>query len=88
MPYAILSSSIPARKIGVYMGVFNFFITGPQIVNGIFGSPIVKNLFNGQAIGAIVMGGGFMILAALSVLFVEDGKKIQIIDTSTPNPQL
>jgi maltose/moltooligosaccharide transporter len=88
MPYAILSSSIPARKIGVYMGVFNFFITGPQIINGIFGSPIVKHLFNGQAIGAIIMGGGFMILAAISVLFVEDGKKIQIIDEPVVNPQL
>jgi maltose/moltooligosaccharide transporter len=88
MPYAILSSSIPARKIGVYMGVFNFFITGPQIVNGIFGSPIVKHFFNGQAIGAIVMAGIFMFLAALSVLFVQDGKKIQIIETPGANLQL
>ena len=88
MPYAILSSSIPARKIGVYMGVFNFFITGPQIINGIFGSPIVKHFFNGQAVDALVMAGGFMILAALSVLFVEDGEKIQIIGEPAINPQL
>ena len=70
------------------MGVFNFFITGPQIINGIFGSPIVKHFFNGQAVYALVMAGGFMILAALSVLFVEDGKKIQIIREPAINPQL
>lgn len=82
MPYAILSSSIPAKKIGVYMGIFNFFITLPQIVNGIFGGPIVKYFFNNHAIYALIIAGVFMFLAALSVLFVEDGKKIQIIETT------
>jgi maltose/moltooligosaccharide transporter len=82
MPYAILSSSIPAKKIGVYMGIFNFFITFPQIVNGIIGGPIVKHFYNGHAIYALVIAGGFMFLAALSVLRVEDGKDIQIIETA------
>ena len=45
MPYAILSSSIPAKKIGVYMGLFNFFITFPQIVNSLIGSLIRKIFF-------------------------------------------
>lgn len=71
MPYAILSSAIPARKMGVYMGIFNFFITMPQIVNGIFGGMIVKNFYNGQAIYAIVMAGIFMILGAISVLNIK-----------------
>lgn len=43
MPYVILSGSIPAGKLGIYMGIFNFFITLPQIVNGIFGGFIVKH---------------------------------------------
>jgi maltose/moltooligosaccharide transporter len=81
MPYAILSSSIPAKKIGVYMGLFNFFITFPQIVNSLTGSLIVKYLFNSQAIYGLVMAGIFMFLAAISILFVEDGKNIQIIET-------
>lgn len=72
MPYAILSSSIPARKMGVYMGIFNFFITLPQIVNGFFGGIIVKELFGGQAIFALVMAGILMIVAAVSVLYVQD----------------
>jgi maltose/moltooligosaccharide transporter len=80
MPYAILSSSIPAKKIGVYMGLFNFFITFPQIVNGVFGGKIVTYFYHNHAIYAIIMAGVFMFLAALSVLFVQDSKKIQIID--------
>ncbi len=84
LPYAILSSSIPAKKIGVYMGLFNFFITFPQIVNSLTGSLIVKHLFNSQAIYGLVMAGAFMLLAALSVLFVDDSKKINIIDEVEP----
>jgi len=81
MPYAILSSSIPAKKIGVYMGLFNFFITFPQIVNSVFGSLIIKHFFNSEAIYGLVIAGIFMFLAAISVLFVEDSKKINIIET-------
>ncbi|WP_240534698.1 MFS transporter [Pedobacter aquae] len=75
MPYALLSGSIPARKMGVYMGIFNFFITMPQIVNGFFGGLIVKHFYNGEAIYAIVMAGIFMILGAVSVLYIQDNKK-------------
>jgi len=72
MPYAILAGSIPAKKMGIYMGIFNFFITIPQIINGIIGGPIVKNLYNNQAVFAVVGGGVCFLLAALSVRFVED----------------
>ena len=80
MPYAILSSSIPVKKIGVYMGIFNFFITFPQIVNGVIGGPIVKYFYHNHAIYALIMAGVFMFMGAMSVLYVQDGKKIQIID--------
>ena len=76
MPYAILSGSIPAKKMGVYMGIFNFFITFPQIINGFFGGWIVKSLFGGQAIYALVLAGIFMLCAAISVIYVQDGKDI------------
>lgn len=72
MPYVILSSSIPAGKLGIYMGIFNFFITLPQIVNGLFGGWIVKHLYNGAPIYAIVLAGFFMLCGAVSVLFVYD----------------
>lgn len=72
MPYAILAGAIPPKKMGIYMGVFNFFITLPQIVNGIIGGPIVKTFYNSQAIYAIVMAGVFLIIAAFCVRFVND----------------
>jgi maltose/moltooligosaccharide transporter len=72
IPYAILAGSIPAKKMGVYMGIFNFFITFPQIVNGIIGGPIVKHLYGGQAIWALVTAGVFMLLGAWSVMRVND----------------
>lgn len=72
MPYAILAGSIPMKKMGVYMGIFNFFITFPQIVNGIIGGTIVKYLYGSQAIYSIVMAGVFFLIAAFCVRFVED----------------
>ena len=79
MPYVILSGAIPPGKLGIYMGIFNFFITLPQIINGLFGGSIVKHLYGGQPIYAIVLAGFFLICGAVSVLFVVDegGKKIK-----------
>ena len=72
MPYVLLSGSIPAGKLGIYMGIFNFFITLPQIINGFVGGSIVKHLYGGQPIYAILMAGVFFILAAISVVKVYD----------------
>lgn len=73
MPYAILADSIPAKQTGVYMGIFNFTIAAPQIVSGIFAGWILTAVFDNQAIYIMMMAGGSMILAALSVYFVKDG---------------
>lgn len=72
MPYAILAGSIPLKKMGIYMGIFNFFITLPQILNGVIGGPIVKYFYNDNAIYAIITAGVIMILGAVAVMFVED----------------
>lgn len=72
MPYVILSSSIPSGKMGIYMGIFNFFITLPQILNGVIGSPLVEHVYNQQPVYALVMAGVFMLLAAVSVIYVYD----------------
>jgi maltose/moltooligosaccharide transporter len=75
MPYAILAGAIPPKKMGVYMGIFNFFITLPQIINGLVGGLIVKYFYNGEAIYAIVLAGVFFIIAAVSVLYVHEPDK-------------
>ena len=72
MPYAILAGAIPSHKMGIYMGVFNFFITLPQIVNGVIGGPIVKYLYGSQAIYSLVMAGLFLVIAAFCVRIVDD----------------
>ncbi len=72
MPYAILAGSIPAKKMGVYMGIFNFFIVIPQILNALIGGPMVKYLYGGKPILALVVSGMSFIIAALLVTRVKD----------------
>lgn len=74
MPYAILSDSIPAKQMGIYMGLFNFFITFPQIVSGLISGLIVKYIFDGQAIYALLLAGVLMFLGALSVFRIKENK--------------
>ena len=72
MPYAILTGSLPAAKMGVYMGIFNLFIVIPQIFAASILGFFTKSLFGGNAIYALVLGGVSLLIAAVSVLFVDD----------------
>ncbi|NLO71637.1 MAG: SLC45 family MFS transporter [Porphyromonadaceae bacterium] len=72
MPYAMLTGSLPADKMGTYMGIFNFFIVLPQILAATILGSITKHLFHEHAIYTLVLGGGFMILAGMLTLVVED----------------
>ncbi|TAK47080.1 MAG: MFS transporter [Saprospiraceae bacterium] len=72
MPYAILAGSLPIRKMGVYMGIFNFFITIPQIFSGVINRPLVKYAFGSEAIYALVMAGVLFLIGAWAVLRVDD----------------
>lgn len=72
MPYAILTGSLPANKMGVYMGIFNFFIVIPQITAAAILGFFVKNLFGNEAIYALLLGGLSMIIAGVLTLKVED----------------
>ncbi|SMC63078.1 MFS transporter [Chryseobacterium sp. YR221] len=82
MPYAMLIEVIPQKKMGVYMGIFNFFIVIPQIINGLFGGPIVSNVFGKQAMDYVVVGGVCMLIGAVvTMIFIqsdnETPKKIE-----------
>ncbi|RRO26158.1 MFS transporter [Flavobacteriaceae bacterium 14752] len=77
MPYAILAGAINPKKMGVYMGIFNFFIVLPQILNGIIGGPMVKYFYSNQAIFALVLSGISMIIAAFLVIRVKDVDDVQ-----------
>ena len=72
MPYALLIDKLPQRKMGVYMGIFNFFIVIPQIINGICGGPIVGAFFDDYAIYYLCLGGIFFFIAAFFTLRVNE----------------
>ncbi|WP_310559243.1 MFS transporter [Flavobacterium sp.] len=71
MPYAMLSGSLPADKMGVYMGLFNATITIPQIAAGLLGSTIIA-MFGGFPMAIIVIAGVSMLIAGLAVFFVKE----------------
>ncbi|MGB3154592.1 MAG: MFS transporter [Chitinophagaceae bacterium] len=72
MPYSMLTKALPANKMGVYMGIFNFFIVIPQILAATLLGVFTKHIFNGNAIMTIVVGGCSMIVAALLTLRIKD----------------
>src|SRR6056297_1816122 len=72
MPYAILAGSIPSQKMGLYMGIFNFFIVLPQLIAATVLGYVTRTYFGGEAVFALVLGGIVMIIAAASMYFVDD----------------
>jgi maltose/moltooligosaccharide transporter len=72
MPYSILSGALPAERMGVYMGIFNFFIVLPEIFLSITLGPIVKEHFAHDPVKVVMLGGGCMLLAALVMTRVTD----------------
>ena len=73
LPYAILSSSLPARQTGVYMGIFNATITIPQIFAGLAGGVVLK-LLDDKAINVIGVAGISMIIAGILARIVIKAK--------------
>ena len=76
MPYAILAGSIPPKKMGIYMGIFNLFITIPQVINGLVGGPMVKYVYGDKAIYALVVAGIVMIIGSFAMKFVDDKDEV------------
>ncbi len=76
MPYAILAGSLPVKKMGIYMGIFNLFITIPQITNAILGGYILLYFFGKQSIYMLVLAGISLIIAALLTMKVHDQDEV------------
>ena len=72
MPYALLANSIPADRMGFYMGVFNFFIVLPQILAAAVLGPVVTHLLDGRGLPVVLAGGAFMLVAAVGLTWVPD----------------
>ena len=87
MPYAILSTALPAARMGVYMGIFNLFIVLPEIAASLTLEPVVKRLFHNDPVKVVMLGGGALLVAAFFSLRVReggDGKPAIQIGTRAP----
>lgn len=72
LPYALLSDSVPAEKMGVFMGIFNFFIVIPQLVAASLLGFLLKTFLGGHPIQALAIGGVCMVIAGLCTLRVPE----------------
>jgi maltose/moltooligosaccharide transporter len=70
MPYAMLAGCLPENKIGIYMGIFNFFIVLPEIIASLFFGWIMEHWLGNNRMLAVQIGGGLMILAAVLCYFI------------------
>jgi maltose/moltooligosaccharide transporter len=80
MPYAMLSGSLPKDKVGIYMGIFNFFIVLPEIIASLGFGWLMKNVLYNDRLLAVEVGGGLMILAAIICFLLIREKKTQPAD--------
>jgi len=77
MPYAMLSGVLPENKIGVYMGIFNFFIVLPEIIASLGFGWIMKHLLHNDRLLAVQIGGGLMVLASIICYVLVDEKEVK-----------
>ena len=76
MPYAMLSSSVDPKKMGVVMGIFNMFIVIPQIIAALGGINFVSSLFGEETINAMLVAGISLIIAGLCNLLITNKNAI------------
>jgi maltose/moltooligosaccharide transporter len=73
MPYAMLAGVLPAERVGVFMGIFNFFIVLPEILAALFFGQLVKTYLQGNLVHAVMAGGVCLLIAAvLTVVWVRE----------------
>jgi maltose/moltooligosaccharide transporter len=70
MPYSMLASCLPPERMGVYMGIFNFFIVLPEILSALALGYIIKHLLGGDVVLATQAGGACLAVAAILALTV------------------
>jgi maltose/moltooligosaccharide transporter len=74
MPYSILAAAIPSNKMGVYMGIFNFFIVIPEILSSFVFGWIMANLLGNDRMKALIVGGVCFIIAAILTQRIQELK--------------
>ncbi len=77
MPYAMLSSAINPKKMGIYMGIFNMFIVIPQIIAATGGLNYLYHvIFGADVINSMLLAGTSLIIGGLANFLITDQKVI------------
>ena len=74
VPFTILTNSLKGDNMGYYLGLFNCTICLPQIVAALIGGAILKYICAGSQVGMLVAAGVLLILGAISVVLIKEGK--------------
>ena len=80
MPYAMLAAILPPHRIGVYMGIFNFFVVVPEIVSALVFGYIVLHVLHNNRMMAVACGGACMLVAAVMMQRVSDPQTLSVMD--------
>jgi maltose/moltooligosaccharide transporter len=72
MPYSIMAGTLNPKKMGLYMGIFNFFIVLPEILAALFFGWVMSHILDNNRLSAVMLGGAMMVIAAIAALFVDD----------------
>jgi maltose/moltooligosaccharide transporter len=76
MPYAMLAGSLPPNKVGIYMGIFNFFIVTPEIIASLGFGWVMNHVLGNNRLAAVVCGGVFLALGAVLAQRVQESDRI------------
>jgi maltose/moltooligosaccharide transporter len=71
IPYALIANDIPPKRMGIFMGLFNFFIVIPEIIAALGFGWVMENLLDNNKLYAVMLGGTFLIIAAYLTLRVK-----------------
>ena len=76
MPYSMLAGFIPEQKMGIYMGIFNFFIVLPEIIASIFFGKVMSTYLHNDRLMAVQIGGFLLLLAGVvCAIIIKEEKK-------------
>ena len=74
IPYALIARDIPAKQMGIFMGLFNMFIVLPEIIAALGFGWVMSNLLNNNKLHAVMLGGGLILIAAFLTLRLQSKK--------------
>ncbi len=86
VPYTLLADHLPAEKMGIYMGIFNFFIVIPQLLAASVLGVLLHEFFHGDAMFGLLIGGVSLMLAGLCTLRVGEPRAGGLAAAAAPQP--